>query len=563
MLNLHRSQAKFLQRLAAATGLEPSAVCQRLIDLAVRSEPDWQNDPLYSATVHKEMKSFSRASGDGGWVQVPIFLDTEHFEGLTIFAARSNASSSKAMRHLLAACMAKFSISSGKRQSPRSSKSGPLALLGNYSTVTVGIAVAFLLVMLFGIGMFALREGPSVKVGPHWAGNEAGVILDPHTHTSISDGDLSTTELVQLAVQNGCDALAITDHSDAEGAVGDEQLLEMQSLRAEYPDLLLFNGVELNMPSYGGREHAGLIADPLVAMETLQRLRKVAERSLKKTKNVGASHTADKKLLQKIADHQSLQNGLLLVYNHPTKKDPGLSENIADLKRWNELSPVFTVLEGGPGRQNASVPGDYEEPYLTEDGWDPAVAEIGGTWDQWLSQGQQLWGALASSNYHNSRVDEAPCAFSRTHLIVPEQSYRGVLMALRSGTFWSDHGRILNQLWFSLEVDSLGQAAFPGYTAYLGDRDSQGVLKLAIERGPGSVGLPLEVEFIGDCRSGDAEVLASAKIASAGDTAAAVIPLAATGEDGKSCTVRARVRLSRANAPDYLAYTNPIRLILD
>ena len=62
ILNLHRSQAKFLQRLAAATELEPSIVCQRLIDLAVRSDPDWQNDLLYSSTVQKQMKGLSRVS---------------------------------------------------------------------------------------------------------------------------------------------------------------------------------------------------------------------------------------------------------------------------------------------------------------------------------------------------------------------------------------------------------------------------------------------------------------------------------------------------------------------
>ena len=563
ILNLHRSQAKFLQRLAAATELEPSIVCQRLIDLAVRSDPDWQNDLLYSSTVQKQMKGLSRVSGGGGWAQIPIALDAAHFEGLEVFAARSGASNSKAMRHLLAACMAKFSIASGKRQLSRRSHSGPLAFLGNHSIVAVGTAVVALCAILSGLGILALREGPSVKVGPHWAGNEAGLILDPHTHSNFSDGDLSTTELVGLAVENGCDALAITDHSEADGAVSDAQWLELQSLREEYPDLLLFNGVELNMPSYGGREHAGLIADPLIGIEILQKLRNVAERGIRKTSNVGASQTADKQLLQAIADHQSLQNGLLLVYNHPTKKDPSLSENIADLERWNELSQVFTVIEGGPGRQNAFAVGDYEEPYLTEDGWDPAVANIGGMWDQWLSRGQQLWGALASSDYHNSRMDKAPCAFSRTHLIVPEQSYRGVLMALRSGTFWSDHGRILNQLWFSLEVDSLGQAAYPGYTAYLGDRDSQGLLKLVIERGPGSAGLPLQVEFIGDCRSSESELLAVEEIAADSDAISAVVPLAATGDDGKSCTVRARVRLSRANAPDYLAYTNPIRLLLD
>lgn len=563
MLNLHRSQAKFLQHLAAATELEPSEVCQRLIDLAVRSEPDWQHDALYSTAVQKQMKGLSRVSGDGGWVQVPVVLDAEHFEGLTVFASRSGSSNSKAMRHLLAGCMAKFSIFAGKRQSSRSSHSGRLAFLETHSMATIGIAVAVVLAVLAAIGIYGLREEPSVKFGPHWAGNEAGLILDPHTHSIVSGGDLSTSGLVELAVENGCDALAITDHSDASGALSDAQFTELQDLRERYPDLLLFNGVELNMPSYGGREHAGLIADPHVGIEILQQLRNIAERSIKKTRNVGASHIADKQLLQKIADHQSLQNGLLLVYNHPTRKDPDLAENIADLERWNQLSPIITLLEGGPGHQNAAVVGDYEEPYLTEDGWDPAVSDIGGGWDQWLSRGRQLWGALASSGYHNSRMDKAPCAFSRTHLIVPEQSYRGVLMALRSGTFWSDHGRILNQLWFSMEVDSLGQPLYPGFVAYLGDRDGHGLLKLVIERGPGSVGLPLEVEFIGDCRSGESELLASEEIAVDADSISTVIPLAATGEDGKNCTVRARVRLRRANAADYLAYTNPIRVLLD
>ena len=191
------------------------------------------------------------------------------------------------------------------------------------------------------------------------------------------------------------------------------------------------------------------------------------------------------------------------------------------------------------------------------------VAEVGGVWDQLLSEGHQFWGAMASSGYHNEALDKPPCEFARTHLIVPEQSYRGVLKALETGTFWADHGRILNQLGFSLEVDGLEQAAYPGDTVTVGDRDSTGLMNLSIVRGPGSVGQPLTVEFIGNCLSGDAEIIAVEELAPDVSAASVSLPLAATGRDERSCTLRARVRLSRESTTDYLGYTNPIRLILN
>ena len=47
------------------------------------------------------------------------------------------------------------------------------------------------------------------------------------------------------------------------------------------------------------------------------------------------------------------------------------------------------------------------------------------------------------------------------------------------------------------------------------------------------------------------------------NTATVTMPLLQGGRDGKSCTVRARVRLERDGETDYLAYTNHVRLILD
>ena len=126
-----------------------------------------------------------------------------------------------------------------------------------------------------------------------------------------------------------------------------------------------------------------------------------------------------------------------------------------------------------------------------------------------------------------------------------------------------DHGRILDQLWFAVDVDGVEQSAYPGYIVDVGDRDSEAVASLTIKRGPGSEGQPLTVEIIGNCTSGDTEVVMQQELAPEDSTVTTLLPLAATGLDEASCFLRARVRLARDASRDYLAYTNPVRLILN
>jgi hypothetical protein len=297
---------------------------------------------------------------------------------------------------------------------------------------------------------------------------------------------------------------------------------------------------------------------------TLRQIRDLAEHRSKGADTDSANGRADIPLLQRIADHQSRFGDMLVIYNHPARKDADIQENFEDLISWNSLGRVFVAVEGSPGHQNAKVIGSYKAPFFTEDRWDPVVSEVGGVWDQLLSHGHDVWGALASSDYHNKNLDKPPCAFSRTHLAVPERSYRGVLVALKGGTFWADHGRILDQLWFSVDVEGLEQsAAYPGSTVYLEGAEGEALLALSIERGPGSLGKPLLAEFIGSCRLGSAETLAELRMPPTENSVTTTMPLLQSGRDGESCTVRARVRLERGGETDYLAYTNHIRLVLD
>jgi hypothetical protein len=63
--------------------------------------------------------------------------------------------------------------------------------------------------------------------------------IDLHTHTTFSDGSFSPTELVDLAIQQGLDILAITDHDTTEGLP--EALEATKSLSLE-----LIPGIELS-----------------------------------------------------------------------------------------------------------------------------------------------------------------------------------------------------------------------------------------------------------------------------------------------------------------------------
>lgn len=67
-------------------------------------------------------------------------------------------------------------------------------------------------------------------------------MIDLHAHTNESDGTLTPSELVRLAVQSGVEALAVTDHDTFEG-------YEKSTLPASESGLELIRGIELNSRS--------------------------------------------------------------------------------------------------------------------------------------------------------------------------------------------------------------------------------------------------------------------------------------------------------------------------
>lgn len=103
-------------------------------------------------------------------------------------------------------------------------------------------------------------------------------MIDLHTHSSMSDGTYSPEALVDLALQTGLGALALTDHDSLDG-------LERAAARARGSRLVFVPGVELEIPCDSGEFHLlglGLDGERGELEEALARVRRDrADRNLR------------------------------------------------------------------------------------------------------------------------------------------------------------------------------------------------------------------------------------------------------------------------------------------
>lgn len=76
-------------------------------------------------------------------------------------------------------------------------------------------------------------------------------IIDMHTHTKYSDGDLSPDELIRLAIEKRIGVLSITDHDTIEGI---KQLDRNQQIIKD-SEIKIINGIELSNKTKQGTLH--------------------------------------------------------------------------------------------------------------------------------------------------------------------------------------------------------------------------------------------------------------------------------------------------------------------
>ena len=90
---------------------------------------------------------------------------------------------------------------------------------------------------------------------------ESEKLIDMHTHTNYSDGDLSPQELIKLAIDKGIGTLAITDHNTIEGI----KKVNKNNDTIVASGIKIINGIELSAKTDIGRMHI------LAIMEQIKR----------------------------------------------------------------------------------------------------------------------------------------------------------------------------------------------------------------------------------------------------------------------------------------------------
>jgi hypothetical protein len=417
----------------------------------------------------------------------------------------------------------------------------------------IGILGALGTVCCFIAGCSRAPEAEFVTSVP-WGLVGQSVILDSHSHTRFSDGALAPKDVVAMAVASGCTAFAITDHGDPRAsAATPEYFAQIDTLRNQFPDLILFAGMEWNIPPYRGREHVNILTVPSLERAVLPAFKARFEGF--EQDGVNASDA-----LQWLAQQLPDRDSVALVYNHPSRLDLDPEENDRDYKSWNGAGGLFVGFEGGPGHQRAASPGDYRR-FPTQARWDPVAAEIGGTWDRLLDAGYSVWAALAVSDFHSETIDYPPCAFARTHVRVPQPDHRGVLLGLRAGSFWADHGGVLTDFHFILANKDLVVPATPGEVVRA-TSSARLAFRVKIRRGPGAEGLPVTIELIGNGSTGKPERVAVGSLSATEDTFDWQPGALTPGADQKSAYFRARVLVQKSPSETLAAYSNPIRIVL-
>lgn len=383
-----------------------------------------------------------------------------------------------------------------------------------------------------------------------WALGGKQIVADLHTHTRFSNGALEADALLRSAFVAGCQAVAITDHSDGPYKAGSAEYVDgIAALRKKYPQRIVIGGLSWSVPAHGGRVNMGVLLDPSFERQLVP----FKQRFDKPGSTVTQAYEW---LAQEVKD----STAAVYIYHHPSRYGESAEQVAAEWTSWRRASDRAIGFEGGPGRQNRKPYGDYTKS-PTDHRWDPVVAQVGGAWDQLLDRGDSPWAALASSAYYKAETEFAPCEFSRTVITVPDASAGGVLKALHAGSFWAEQGRFLDYLLFTATTAGLDAPATPGETIRV-LKDSPLNLRITVERVAELNVSPLSVDIIGNCANGKPQLLATLKLEPRQKEIETELAAAAAGTDGTSCYLRARVRGLTVKGETALAYVNPIRVRL-
>jgi hypothetical protein len=234
---------------------------------------------------------------------------------------------------------------------------------------------------------------------------------------------------VEKAGQYGLDWMVITDHGRAahEKVSIDLTLADVMEARSANPDMLVYQGLEWNIP---GAEHGTVFFTPSAAEAAILH---EFEKNYDGVVVFGSGATASvnepraiegiKWMGSQIAAGRT-SAGLFLA-NHPSRR--GL-DSPHEFRNWIDADPTIAVgMEGAPGHQASGMAksaggpevarGFYDfnpvadsfpayplESYRTFGGFDWITAKVGGLWDSLLAEGRRFF-ITANSDSHSVLLD--------------------------------------------------------------------------------------------------------------------------------------------------------------
>lgn len=359
----------------------------------------------------------------------------------------------------------------------------------------------------------ALAKTPDRTQDGRW------VAGDFHNHTYLTDGSNTEAEVVSNAFNKfGLDWMANSEHggTSARDPLGNKLTYPIsrwitlkdysypiiQNLRQQYPNKMLVQGVEWNVPTH---EHAsvGIVnADP-TAISNFEYIFDASDKD--KTRAVeglvkdNTTHTSAIDGAKWLETNYPKTSYLLL--NHPSRQ---LSYSAADIRDLNNAAPdVFFGLEGIPGHQKESSRGGYgsSNPLAqTYGGADLMMAKVGGLWDSLLSEGRNFW-MFANSDFHSTSGDFWPGEYSKSYTWVNSKldnkvgnnDYQALVNGMRSGNSFAVLGDLINGLDFQIKS---GKTATMGQTLVTNKgKDAQITIKFKSPK-KNNNGDPVKVDHI-------------------------------------------------------------------